>query len=157
MNSLKSISLAIISLLVTTAILANSSYADLNVSKSERTIVNACRYFGQQKQDKKAINPLINLLTQTKSNRVAVESSLALGYIGQRGPAVSAIKQKIMSTKNTDVVYAGLLAILNITLQTKTYDPDAKAALDYADKNYRDDEFIADMIDKIKAKINVLK
>ena len=56
-----------------------------------------------------------------------------------------------MSESNTDVVYACLVSILNIAIKNG-YEPDAKSAVQYADINHRNDEFVADLIDRIKIK-----
>jgi len=56
-----------------------------------------------------------------------------------------------MSESNSDVVYACLASIVNIAIKNG-YEADAKSAVQYSDINHRSDEFVADLIDRIKKK-----
>ncbi|MEM7184392.1 MAG: HEAT repeat domain-containing protein [Spirochaetota bacterium] len=159
MNRTRKLWIVLLVALLTPAIYAEESfsYADLQPSQGVERNVKACKYYGQEKQDKQAVASLINLLRDTTDSKVAVESAIALGYIKENGAATTALKDKIESTKDSDVVYASLIAILNITVQNKTYEPAAKQALEYADQNHRSDEFVSDIIDRIKAKLRIFQ
>ena len=114
--------------------------------------ISACNYLGKENKEKKYISDIQEALKNADNARVAVACANALGYIQEKGTATTALKNKIMSETNSDVVYACLISIINIAIKNG-YEPDARAALQYSDVHHRGDEFIADLIDKIKIKI----
>ena len=159
MNRTRKFWTVLLIILLTPAVYAKEgfSYADLQPSQGVERNIKACKHYGQEVQDKQAVAPLINLLRNTTDPKVAAESAVALGYIKENGDATTALKDKIESTKDSNVVYASLIAILNITVQNKTYEPAAKQALEYADQNHRNDEFVSDVIDRIKGKLRLFQ
>ena len=113
--------------------------------------ISACNYLGKENKEKKYISEIQETLKAADNSRVAVACANALGYIQEKGSSTTALKNKIMSETNSDVVYACLVSIVNIAVKNG-YEPDAKAALQYSDIHHRSDEFVADLIDKIKKK-----
>lgn len=122
-------------------------------SGTDNDKIVACNHLGKEKAEKKAIPEIISLLKTTENPKVASAAAIALGYLKEKGASTTALKDKILAENKSDVVYACLLALMSISLQNKVYEPDAKAALQYADVNHRSDEFVADVIDKIKNKL----
>ncbi|MCE9499703.1 MAG: HEAT repeat domain-containing protein [Leptospira sp.] len=121
-------------------------------SGTDEEKIAACRYLGNDKKDETAINELINLLKATDNPKVAAAAAVALGYIKKGGASTKALKDKIMSENDSNVVYAALLALYNITVENKAVEDDTKAAVEYADTHHRQNEFVADALDKIKKK-----
>ena len=113
--------------------------------------IAACNFLGKEKSEKKYLSEIQETLKATDNSRVAVACANALGYIQEKGSSTTALKNKIMSESNSDVVYACLVSILNIAIKNG-YEADAKSAVQYSDINHRGDEFVADLIDKIKKK-----
>ncbi len=113
--------------------------------------IAACNFLGKEKQEKKYVSEIQEALKSADNSRVAVACANALGYIQEKGSSTTALKNKIMSESNSDVVYACLISILNIAIKNG-YEPDAKSAVQYSDINHRGDEFVADVIDRIKKK-----
>mgnify|MGYP006351149557 CR=1 FL=1 len=123
-----------------------------NLSKgTESEKMAACNFLGKEKSEKKYISEIQETLKLSDNSKVAIACANALGYIQEKGSSTTALKNKIMSESNTDVVYACLVSILNIAIKNG-YEPDAKSAVQYADINHRNDEFVADLIDRIKIK-----
>ncbi|MBK8394563.1 MAG: HEAT repeat domain-containing protein [Leptospiraceae bacterium] len=115
---------------------------------AEKTL--ACTVLGKEKAEKKYITDIQNTLKNTNNTKVAIACANALGYL-QEKTSIPNLKSKIMSESNSNVVYACLLSILNISAKNG-YDSDAKSAIQYADIHHRQDEFVADLIDRIKSK-----
>lgn len=113
--------------------------------------ISACNYLGKENKEKKYIAEIQETLKTADNSRVAVACANALGYIQEKGSSTTALKNKIMSENNSDVVYACLVSIINIAVKNG-YEADAKAAVQYSDIHHRGDEFVADLIDKIKKK-----
>lgn len=114
--------------------------------------VEACNFLGNKKKDKTSIDAIIETLKNTDSAKVGVSCAVALGYIGQKGKSITALKDKIQSTDNTDIVYAALLAIYNISMSSKTLEDDAKTAYEYAKTHHAHDPYIADAVSKLESK-----
>ncbi len=121
-------------------------------SGTDQEKISACKFLGNEKKDKTAIKPIIALLKATDNPKVAAAAAVALGYIKEKGEPTRALKEKIMSETDSNVVYACLLALYNITVSNETLEEDTKAALEYADIHHRQNEFVADALDKIKKK-----
>jgi hypothetical protein len=123
-----------------------------NLSKgTESEKIAACNHLGKEKSEKKYISEIQETLKNTDNPKVAIACANALGYMQEKGSPTSTLKNKIMAESNSDVVYACLVSILNIAIKNG-YEPDAKAAIQYSDINHRGDEFVADLIDRIKKK-----
>lgn len=110
--------------------------------------INACNYLGKEKE-KKYLTEIQETLKSSDNPKVAASCATALGYFQEKGSATTTLKNKIMSVSNTDVVYACLVSILNIAIKNG-YEEDAKTAVQYSDVHHRQDEFVADLIDRIK-------
>jgi len=121
-------------------------------SGTDEEKIAACRFLGNDKKDESAIPELINLLKATDNPKVAAATAVALGYIKKSGASTKALKDKIMSENDSNVVYAALLALYNISVENKSVEDDTKAAVEYADTHHRQNEFVADALDKIKKK-----
>lgn len=134
------------------------SYLSSLKSGSDSEKEQACTYLGEKGSNmaKTVVSEVIIALKTTTNSDVALACANALGYFKLNGPSTEALKERITTDKNTDVVYASLLALLNITVNNKQYEPAAKEAMEFADKNHRDDEFVADLLDKIKAQLQQL-
>ena len=118
-------------------------------SGSDSDRISACYFLGKEKKESKYLSEIQEVLKTTDNSRVAVACANALGYIQEKGSSTTALKNKIMSESNSDVVYACLASIVNIAIKNG-YEADAKSAVQYSDINHRSDEFVADLIDRIK-------
>lgn len=78
-----------------------------------------------------------------------------MGKIAEPGDSTIALKNKIISSENGDIVYASLASLLNITTKNEKLEDSTKEAFEYADKNRRSDEFVADLLDLIKKKLKI--
>ncbi|PJZ71385.1 hypothetical protein CH373_02480 [Leptospira perolatii] len=121
-------------------------------SGSDVEKVEAAEYLGDKKE-KSAIPELINLLNRANDPKVAVPVLVALGLIAEPGDTTIALKNKIISSENGDIVYVALAGLLNITTKSEKLEDATKEALEFADKNRRGDEFVADLLNVITKKI----
>lgn len=148
--------------LITTTLLlaASSAYAEKSVedhiktlsSGSESEKIESALYLGDKKE-KSAVPELINLLNRSNDPKVAVPAEIALGQIAEPGDATIALKNKIISSDNGDIVYTALAALLNIVIKSETVEDATKEAVEYADKNRRSDEFVADFLNVLNKKL----
>ncbi|MGJ4754098.1 HEAT repeat domain-containing protein [Leptospira kmetyi] len=106
-------------------------------------------------KEKSAIPELINLLNRNNEPKIATAAAIALGRIAEPGDATIALKNKIISSENGDIVYASLASLLNITTKSEKLEDSTKEAFEYADKNRRSDEFVSDFLDLIKKKLKL--
>ncbi|EMY79518.1 HEAT repeat protein [Leptospira weilii serovar Ranarum str. ICFT] len=106
-------------------------------------------------KEKSAIPELIHLLNRNNEPKIATAAAIALGKIAEPGDATIALKNKIISSENGDIVYASLASLLNITTKSEKLEDSTKEAFEYADKNRRGDEFVADFLDLIKKKLKL--
>lgn len=121
-------------------------------SGSDQEKIESALYLGSKKE-KTAIPELINLLNRTNDAKVAVPAAIALGEIAEPGDATIALKNKIISSENGDIVYTALAGLLNITTKNEKAEDATKEALEFADKNRRSDEFVADILNVINKKL----
>lgn len=101
-------------------------------------------------KEKSAIPELIQLLNRNNEPKIATAAAISLGKIAEPGDSTIALKNKIISSENGDIVYASLASLLNITTKNEKLEDSTKEAFEYADKNRRSDEFVADLLDLIK-------
>ncbi|MBE7413531.1 MAG: HEAT repeat domain-containing protein [Leptospiraceae bacterium] len=151
----KIFTITLISIIFSTGLIAAEKSADEHLkalsSGTDEEKIAACVYFGKEvKKGKDALPQIIALLKATDNSKVAVSAAVALGYIKEKGPSTKALKEKIMSETDSNIVYACLLGIYNIEVANEVLEDDARAALEYADIHHRQNEFVADAIDKIK-------
>ncbi|MGJ4787087.1 HEAT repeat domain-containing protein [Leptospira koniambonensis] len=121
-------------------------------SGSDLEKIEASRYLGDKKE-KSAIPELINLLNRANDPKVAVPAGIALGQIGEAGDSTIALKNKVISSDNGDIVYTSLVSILNIVIKNEKAEDAAKEALEFADKNRRSDEFVSDFLNVLTKKL----
>lgn len=121
-------------------------------SGSDSQKIAACEYFGAE-GDASVIPQIIDILSYTENPRLASSAAIALGYIQEKGRPTTALKDRIMTEKNPDVVYSSLLALMSIALKNEELEPDAKIALEHANSTHKSDIFIADLVEKINMKI----
>lgn len=106
-------------------------------------------------KEKSAIPELIQLLNRNNEPKIATATAISLGKIAEPGDSTIALKNKIISSENGDIVYASLASLLNITTKNEKLEDSTKEAFEYADKNRRSDEFVADLLDLIKKKLKL--
>ncbi|APH40398.1 HEAT repeat protein [Leptospira interrogans serovar Copenhageni/Icterohaemorrhagiae] len=106
-------------------------------------------------KEKSAIPELIQLLNRNNEPKIATAAAISLGKIAEPGDSTIALKIKIISSENGDIVYASLASLLNITTKNEKLEDSTKEAFEYADKNRRSDEFVADLLDLIKKKLKL--
>ncbi|EQA61362.1 HEAT repeat domain-containing protein [Leptospira alexanderi] len=106
-------------------------------------------------KEKSAIPELIHLLNRNNEPKIATAAAIALGKIAEPGDATIALKNKIISSENGDIIYASLASLLNITTKNEKLEDSTKEAFEFADKNRRGDEFVADFLDLIKKKLKL--
>ncbi len=121
-------------------------------SGSDQEKIEASRYLGDKKE-KSAIPELINLLNRANDPKVAVPAGIALGQIGEAGDSTIALKNKVISSDNGDIVYTALVSILNIVIKNEKAEDAAKEAVEFADKNRRSDEFVSDFLNVLTKKL----
>ncbi|MCC6274926.1 MAG: HEAT repeat domain-containing protein [Leptospiraceae bacterium] len=152
----KFLTITLISLIFSAGSISAEKSADEHLkalsSGTDEEKIAACKYLGNEKKDKTALKQIIALLKATDNPKVAAAAAIALGYIKEKGEPTKALKEKIMSETDSNVVYACLLALYNITVANEVLEDDTKAALEYADTHHRQNEFVADALDKIKKK-----
>lgn len=106
-------------------------------------------------KEKSAIPELINLLNRNNEPKIATAAAVALGRIAESGDSTIALKNKIISSENGDIVYASLASLLNITTKNEKLEDSTKEAFEFADKNRRGDEYVSDFLDLIKKKLKL--
>ncbi|EMN00182.1 HEAT repeat protein [Leptospira noguchii str. 1993005606] len=106
-------------------------------------------------KEKSAIPELIQLLNRNNEPKIATAAAISLGKIAEPGDSTIALKNKIISSENGDIVYASLASLLNISTKNEKLEDSTKEAFEYADKNRRSDEFVADLLDLIKKKLKL--
>ncbi|EMN49360.1 HEAT repeat protein [Leptospira interrogans str. L1207] len=109
----------------------------------------------RKNKEKSAIPELIQLLNRNNEPKIATAAAISLGKIAEPGDSTIALKNKIISSENGDIVYASLASLLNITTKNEKLEDSTKEAFEYADKNRRSDEFVADLLDLIKKKLKL--
>ncbi|WP_061216180.1 HEAT repeat domain-containing protein [Leptospira santarosai] len=106
-------------------------------------------------KEKSAIPELIHLLNRSNEPKIATAAAIALGKIAEPGDTTIALKNKVISSENGDIVYASLASLLNISTKNEKLEDSTKEAFEFADKNRRGDEFVADFLDLIKKKLKL--
>lgn len=118
-------------------------------SADDAKVVEAAQWLGKEKE-KKAIDPLINVAKSKRSSWVRLHAISALGLIKEKGKTTSELRSLIEEENQKPLVYAALVAILNI----KDVDnPDFKKALELVDERHQDDPDIKDITARIRRAI----
>lgn len=102
--------------------------------------MQACRVLGAARL-KTAVNPLVNLMESTTDQYVAASAAAALGAIGEKGVATTAL---LKATKNNDFItlqYAALLAL--VVIKDEHHQPDTLNAAKAAAES--EDPFLSDL------------
>jgi hypothetical protein len=133
------------------ASISTEDYKTILVSGTDAEKTQALKHFAEKK-DKSQIPAIITLLNESENPAIASEAAITLGVIGKSGESTTALKKKIESTENGDIVYACVLAIFNIHRKDEKRDPEAEAALRFALENRRQDPFVVDILEKLKSK-----
>lgn len=119
--------------------------ADLK-SDNDETVMTAARELGAAKA-KDAIDPMIERIKSHQNPRVRIVLAKGLGLMETKKQPTTALSEVVQADDDNSVVYASLLAILNL----KDFDnPDAAKALEYCEKNKANDPYIADVVKKIR-------
>ena len=75
--------------------------------------MQACRALGAAKS-KEAVSPLVSLLDETTDYRVAATAAAALGAIGEKGVATTALLRAATENESNSVKYAAFLSLAAI-------------------------------------------
>jgi len=116
--------------------------ADLSAD-SQAEVISAAADWAVDKKEKKAIGPLISLLSDTREP-VRMSAAVALGYIGDE-TAVEALNRALLNDESADVRYAALLSSVRIGSK-KSINAWKQA------KEKETDPFIRDFLDKMEKK-----
>ena len=124
----------------------NDEYITDLSSSDDVVVITAAKALGDAKE-KKAIEPLIKLIKSNPNPQVRISAASSLGRMGVKGDPTTALSEVVQSDEDNSVVYASLLAILNLA----DFDnPAAAEALEYCEANKSDDEFISDVVRRIR-------
>lgn len=114
-------------------------------STDDAKAIAAAQWLSKEKE-KKAVEPLINVAKSERNPVVRIHAIAALGLIKEKGQATTALKTLIDTDANNSIVYASLVALLNI----QDFDnADFKAAIEIADQKHQDDIYIKDILVRI--------
>lgn len=103
-------------------------------------------------KDSSQIPNIIIVLKESQNPAVASQAAIALGVLGKKPESTTALKEKIESTEDGNVVYACILSLFNLHRKDSKKDPEVEAAIRYSLENRRNDPFVVDFLDKIKDK-----
>jgi|GEM_PF-3693819 len=132
-----------------------AEFASYLKTGSDDQQIRALEYFGKETKNKSKSGEIQRLLSETKSVGVASRAATALGYFGERGEAVTALKSKIENNSDPLVVYSCLVALYNIQSKAEAPDSDIIEAFRYADQNRRQDEVLSNFLSKLKSKYKI--
>lgn len=113
---------------------------------SER--IESCIYFGKEKSDKIIVSEVGNVIKTSENKNVVLSCIQSLGFIGEGGVAVTALKDKIFSTSDSDIVHTALYSIYAIAIK-QGIETHSRDALRFSDVHHRKDKHTADLVDKI--------
>lgn len=119
--------------------------ADLK-SDDNTEVVNALRYLGTE-QEEKALPDILNLLQLDKPFEVHLNTIKAIGFIKQKGDSVKALYNFLAKTKDRNLAYAVITALISIADHENSY---SKKSLKVAKANFPDDIFIQDACKRIE-------
>lgn len=130
----------------------NEYIADLK-SDNDALVIAASKNLGEAKA-KEAIDAMIVAVKSHQNPKVRIALASGLGLMETKNQPTTALDEVIKSDDDNSVVYASLLAILNL----KDFDnPAARDAVEYCEKNKAGDEYITDVVKKIRAAIEKLQ
>ena len=115
-------------------------------SEEIQLVILACQKLGELKTEK-AVDALIDTVTEHDDPRVRIAAASALGQSGMKGRPTDTLKEVVENDDSNDVVYSALLSIGNL----KDFDnPNVKASLEYCEENKKDDPFIRDIVVRVR-------
>ncbi|MES0491210.1 MAG: HEAT repeat domain-containing protein [Leptospirales bacterium] len=152
---MKKVSALVLSLLmISSAILGADSKtvdeyrADLS-SDDDQVVMDAATALGLKKA-KDAMDDLIVVIKTHDNPQVRIRVADTLGRMGTKEEPTNALNYVIRNDDDNAVVYAALLAILNLG---DFGNPSAEEAIDYCEQNKSDDPYIADVVKKLREAI----
>lgn len=125
-------------------------------NKVDKDVISACKIVGAKKKSELALPKLFAVLKSNKNPRVLISIIEAIGYIGKPGESTKQLRDQVINQTNPDIIYAALTSLVNITIINKNLEPEAKQALDFANKNHRKDEFVIDLLDRVNQKLKLM-
>jgi hypothetical protein len=130
--------------------------ANLSVD-NDKQVLQAIKVVGEEKRSVRALPVLVKLVATHKNPKVVVASINALGFVPAGSGSIATLKEVVFSNPDVDLVYASLLSLISISINTNSIDPQTQAAFDYANKHHRSDEYIADVLDRVDVQLARLK
>jgi hypothetical protein len=134
---------------------SEQSYRRALSSSVEPEVIVALKHFAKPTSDEGLRKEISDLTLNTKNPRIAIQGALTLGKMGKAPVSSAALRDRVLRESNPDVVYTCLLAFLELQITDGKKDADALIALNHADQKFRGDEFIADLVDKVKGKFQL--
>jgi len=148
--------LALLLALVTAASLAakdkKENIADLK-SADDAVAIKAAQELGADGV-KDAIDPLGEVVKSNRASGVRIAAASALGRIGEKGRSTTLLKEAIEADQDNHVVYTELLALMNIA---DLENPDLTKAVEFCENNKKSDQFITDIVGRIRKKFPAKK
>lgn len=103
---------------------------------------------------KDAIDPLGEVVKSNRASGVRIAAASALGRIGEKGRSTTILKEAIEADQDNHVVYTELLALMNIA---DLENPDLTKAVEFCENNKKSDQFISDIVGRIRKKFPAKK
>lgn len=103
---------------------------------------------------KDAIDPLGEVVKSNRAAGVRIAAASALGRIGEKGRSTTILKEAIEADQDNHVVYTELLALMNIA---DLENPDLTKAVEFCENNKKSDQFITDIVGRIRKKFPAKK
>ncbi len=122
-------------------------------SDDDAVVITAVQALGQSKSTD-AMDPLIEVIKTHENPRVRISAASSLGLMGTKEQPTTALSEVVQNDEDDSVVYASLLAILNLA---DVNNPAASEAVQFCDENKSDDPYIKDVVDRLKAAIGGAK
>ncbi len=119
--------------------------ADLK-SADDGVAIAAAQYLGNDAV-KDAIEPLGEVVKSNRSAGVRIAAASALGRMDTKGRPTTLLKESIEADQDNQVVYTGLLAILNLK---DTDNADLLKAVEFCETNKKSDIYITDIVARIR-------
>jgi len=119
-------------------------------SESAEVVITAAQNLGEKKVVE-AIDPLIEVIKTHESAKVRIAVASSLGKMGTKGEPTTTLSKVIMKDNDNSVVYASLLAILNLG---DVKNEAALEAVKFCEENKSDDIFIKDVVSKLTVAIS---
>lgn len=115
-------------------------------SPDDNVVIAAAQQLGKD-EVKDAIEPLGEVLKSKRSAGVRIAAAAALGRMDTKGRPTTILREAIETDTDNHVVYAELLALLNLK---DTKNPDLMRAVEFCEANKSSDIFISDIVARIR-------